>query len=1174
MVRNSFVLFLLPLLFATLLPAQTERANLTGSVRDQSGGVIGGAELKVTNVGTNTTTTVRTTSTGDYNVSNLLPGQYRVEISAEGFKRYLQDNVILTAAGTVRLDAQLPLGQVAETVEVSTAVAQVQTENAKITTAVQNRMVDELPLVVGGALRSPFDLVTITPESRGSGGTLALGGGQAAAWNATLDGVSVTTNRAANTVEIAYNTPSVEAITEFTVDTNGFKAEYGQAGGGVMTFVSKSGTNDIHGSAYDFLRNDKLDARGFFAQRRSVYKQNDFGATVGGPISIPKLYNGRNRTFFFLSYEGFRNRVGANAIIRTIPTPEMYNGDFTNWVNQANQMLQIYDPATTAPNPNGGGYVRTPFAGNRIPVARFSPLTRKLLPFGQVLTPNRGAVPGTNAYITNNWINNSGTTTVPTDKGSARVDHNISSAHRLGFLFSITRFRTETGAGGPPGFPIPLWDGLNPWFDTQDYRLSHDWTISPTMLNHISVGGNQFNKYQGSPNQFRKGTQVGGWKAEGICIPNAVDCDVNMPIAQFTEFSTWGGTAWDGTDQPLWAIRDDLNYIRGKHTLKFGYDFQSQRANGWGMERISGLNGFSFLGTSVPGATSFTSGSSFASFLLGDANNGQTGTFKYVQQRYAYHGFYAQDDWHITPRLTLNLGLRYEFTLPPINLQGDEYSNFDPTRPNPLANNYPGAVVFAGFGEGRENRRSLVPGWYGAIGPRIGLAYAPNTKTTVRVGFGRSFSKVTVVSGSGHFAGFVGEYVFTSPDQGITPAYNWDQGFPSYKLPPLLDPSFSNNNTVDYWQLRDAARAPENFFWTLSVQRQVSPDTVVEAAYTANVGTHLQAGLVNVNQTPTTYLNQFLQQYGTTAGLNLLRADINSAQARAAGIPIPYANFTNPSIQQVRTVNQALRPFPQYNTIITGAQGGDKSGHLSYHALVLKAERRYSEGLTFQWNYVFSKLITDSDTYNAAGGAGIAQDQYNRRLEKSIGAFDQTHVLKMSTVYELPFGPGKKHLTQGGLAGHVFGGWRLSGILTYMSGFPLALTRNNPFPIFNGTTRPVITSYDNWRTPLKGDKFDPAVDTFLNRAAFPAQPSDLFGNATRFNPNQRSFPNFNENISLAKSFRFTESKRVDFRWEAFNLFNRTVFGTGSNNLNSTTFGVVTNQVNSPRQMQLALKFYW
>jgi hypothetical protein len=542
-----------------------------------------------------------------------------------------------------------------------------------------------------------------------------------------------------------------------------------------------------------------------------------------------------------------------------------------------------------------------------------------------------------------------------------------------------------------------------------------------------------------------------------------------------------------------------------------------------------------------------------------------------VAQQYRYHGFYAQDDWRITPRVTLNLGLRYEYTLPPIH-RDDEYADFTPDRPNPAVDNYPGALRFAGFGPGRENRRSLVPGWYGAIGPRFGIAFSPDGKTSLRAGFGRSFSKVTAVSGSGHFAGFVGRYQFDSPNQGVTPAFNWDQGFPAYKLPPLLDPSFANNQNVDHWQLSDAARAPENLFWTFSIQRQLSANTVVEAVYNANVGSHLQAGLVNLNQVPTRYLNDMVAQHGPTAALNLLRADIGSAQARAAGIPIPYPSFTNPQVQLFRTVNQALRPYPQYLTIVTGTQGGDKSGHSSYHALVLRAERRYSSGLTFQWNYVLSKLITDADSYFAPGGAGAAQDHYNRGLEKSIGQFDQTHSLKLSTLYELPVGRGRRYRLRGFLD-HLAGGWRVGAIMSYMSGFPVALSRNNPLPIFNAVTRPVVTSYDNWRDPVEG-KFDPAVDRFLDRSVFPAQPNEQFGNVTRFNPKVRAFPGFNENISVAKSFHLGEVTRFDLRWEAFNILNRVQFGTGNLNLNSNAFGVVNTQVNTPRQMQVAIKVYW
>ena len=338
---------------STLVWAQSERGNIAGLITDPTGAVVAAAELNVVNRDTNATARAVSNASGEFNVPNLLPGTYRIEITAPGFKRYIQQNVVVAAATTVRTDIQLSLGQVSEQVEVSAAAAVIQTENAKVSTQVQNKLVDELPLIVAGSMRSPFNLVAVAAEARGDGQRLSLGGGQAASWDATLDGHSVGTNRSSDTAEAALNTPSVEALTEFTIDTNGFKAEYGQAGGGVMTFASKSGTNQFHGTVYDFLRNDAMDARGFFARTRSVYRQNDFGMLASGPIWIPKVYDGRNKSFFVVAYEGFRNRVGANDAILSVPTPEMFRGDFRNWVDQSNRVIPVYDPSTTRPNPSG-----------------------------------------------------------------------------------------------------------------------------------------------------------------------------------------------------------------------------------------------------------------------------------------------------------------------------------------------------------------------------------------------------------------------------------------------------------------------------------------------------------------------------------------------------------------------------------------------------------------------------------------------------------------------------------------------------------------------------------------------------------------------------------------------------------------------------------------------------
>ncbi|MCU1328223.1 MAG: hypothetical protein JWN34_3593, partial [Bryobacterales bacterium] len=857
--------------------AQSERGNIVGLLTDPSGAAVAGAEVSLVQTSTNAVTRVTTSSNGDFNGANLLPGVYRLEVSAAGFKKLVQQNITLSAGGTVRVDATLTIGQVSESVEVTAAAATIQTENAKTATVVQNKMVDELPLVVGGAMRSPFNLVAVAAEARGDGQRLSVGGGQAAQWDATLDGHSVGTNRSGDTAEAALNTPSVEALTEFSVDTNGFKAEYGQAGGGVMTFASKSGTNGFHGSAYDFLRNDAMDARNFFAAKRSVYRQNDYGFTASGPVIIPRLYNGRDKTFFFVSYEGFRNRVGANDTILSVPTPEMYTGDFSKWVDQSNKLIPIYNPNTTRANPAGSGSIRDAYPGNIIPASQFSATAVAIAAYGKAVAPNRGFAPGTSGYVRNNYIVSNGTLITPTDKISVKGDQIIGSRQRASILWNSTTFRNKPGAAGAPGLPEPLWNGQIQAWDTEAFRVAHDFTVTPNMVNHLSFAKNTFTKNSFSANVDKD------WKSK-VCIKNVVDCNQNFPTINFTEYTAWGGASYNGTNQPGWGLKDDLSYVRGKHTMKFGFQFQDQHADGFGQQDIGGRADFSYQSTSIPGNTSFptSGGSSFASFLTGQAFLGRTETIRNVTQRFPYYGFYAQDDYRITRKLMINFGLRYDVTMPPTNAN-DEYSDFDPTRPNPAAGNIPGALWFAGNGAGREGKRSLVPGWYGGWGPRIGMAYTLNEKTTIRAGFGRSFSRVTAVQGSGHFAGFIGQYQFNNGSQGVSPTFLLDQGLPAYTLPPSINPSFSNGNTVDYWQGQDATRAPESLSWTFTMQRQLAANTTLEVGYNASVGTHLQSGLLNLNQVPTAVMNGLISQYGSTQALALLRADVTSATATAAG---------------------------------------------------------------------------------------------------------------------------------------------------------------------------------------------------------------------------------------------------------------------------------------------------
>ena len=480
--------------------------------------------------------------------------------------------------------------------------------------------------------------------------------------------------------------------------------------------------------------------------------------------------------------------------------------------------------------------------------------------------PNRpGIVPGTIGYVSQNYVSGGGSSAESTTKFSTKIDHAIGAAHHLSYLFNRGSDLVQPGASGPAGLPIPFNGFSQSSFAADLHRATYDWTMSPRMFNHFSFGINTFNKDSFSVNVGKN------WKNK-VCIVNAVDCNVNLGNVLFSEFSSWGGAADNGTEQPRWAIKDDFSVIRGSHTVKVGVTYDHQEANGFGQQNIAGQATFSFLETAVPGATSATSGSSFASFL---SLRGQRrdGNGPLPKQVYRYWGFYAQDDWRVSRKLIVNYGLRYEFTLPPVS-GGDQYSDFSPTTPNPAVNNYPGALIFAGTGPGRQGVHSLIPGYYGSVSPRLGIAYSPNPKTTIRAGAGRSFGRVTVLASSSHYAGFIGQYNFASTNQGISPAFNWDQGLPAYPLPPQINPAFANNGNVDWWNGQNSTRPAEYDNWTLSVQREVRQHLTVEADYNGVVGSRLNAGLMNINQVPMSVVNGLIAKYGTTQAISLLNSNI------------------------------------------------------------------------------------------------------------------------------------------------------------------------------------------------------------------------------------------------------------------------------------------------------------
>jgi len=820
--------FPLLMLIVLLLPVtqfgQTDRGAIVGIVTDATGAVVPGASVVATRLGTNTTFKTTSTATGNFTVPALQAGEYTLTIESAGFKTFRRTNIVVIAGGTTRADATLEVGAITESVEVVSTVAQLQSATAEVVSQVSTQMIDQLPLVVAGAMRSPFDLALITPEANQHGAdlTFQIGGAQGGSYGATMDGITILTGRFNSVQWASVNTPSVDAIQEFTVESSGMKAEFGRGSGGSMSFSTKSGTNQFHGTAYEFLRNNVLDSRRFFEAQRGIYKQHDFGWSAGGPLYFPKIYDGRNRTFVFASMEWFRNRVGATSSVQSVPTPEMYRGDFTKWVNASNQLIPVYDPDTTRANPAGAGFIRDPFPANLVPQARFAEFSKSVLKvIGEGPAPNAAGPPGTSAYVRNNFVNTAGSSVDPWNKYSVKLDHHLSDAIRVAFLYNLgEHLGPAPGPDGFPGLPPPFSTGRIGKQTSPLYRVSYTHTVSPTIVNSFYGGGHDWK-------EKNVGVNVGtDWKQKGICLKGAWDCSLNFPMMTFDDFSSWGGIGGDGSENTAYSVGNDLSIVRGAHTFKMGYLWERHHYNGWGRANIGGVADFRRLSTSVPGDNNINTGggNAFAAFLLGHAFGGATENDRYLGQQWRSHAWYFQDDWQITRRLTMNLGIRYEFTLPPLE-RDDKWSDFTPDRPNPGATRPDGtkllgALRFAGFGTGRENSRTLVPGYYGGIGPRLGLAYQLGGKTVLRAAGGIYNGIVKTSSGSAHFEGATVRFFTSSTNNGVTPAFLVDQGIPEFRRPPFLEPEFANGGDMSYWD-GQAVRLPKNYQYTFSLQRQL-----------------------------------------------------------------------------------------------------------------------------------------------------------------------------------------------------------------------------------------------------------------------------------------------------------------------------------------------------------------
>jgi hypothetical protein len=708
----------------------------------------------------------------------------------------------------------------------------------------------------------------------------------------------------------------------------------------------------------------------------------------------------------------------------------------------------------------------------------------------------------------------------------------------------------------PERLPVPFSPALDE--DRKSYwaRLNHDFILSPTTLNHLILGFTREGQYwqklaanQDWPNKLGlKGVLTGPGNA--------------FPMVTFSDsYTTWGDPVATATLSKsvgaqvnnVWQVTDNVSHIRGNHSLKFGGDIRWYQTNGADFANSQGRLDFRALETASPNAADrATTGNAYASFLLGLVDAGRYKVLATVPGiRYRYYGTYIQDDWKVTRRLTLNLGLRYEIYTPRTE-RFDNLSGFDPTLPNEAAGGRLGAIAFLGTGSGRNDRTSFADTYYKGFGPRFGFAYAFSDKTALRGGYGIAYAPGNATVGlrqSQAFGfGFNASPTWASTNGGLTPAFLLDEGLPqNFAQPPSISPTVANGFDVDYMGRADA-RPPYLQNFTFSVQRELPASVLIEGSYVGVKGTRLGNNLINLNELDPRYLSLG----------SLLTRQITDAAVVAAGYGVPYPGFRG-------TLAQALRPYPQYGNITSRS---NPNGNSTYHAFQTKVEKRFSHGFTTLAAYTWSKSITDS--VEIAGGGPAGQTYYNRRLEKAISPNDVPHNFALSYLYELPFGRGKRFLNSSGVMGRIAGGWTLTGIHQYYSGRPVVLTATNTMPISNyGVLRPDVAP--GVARTLSSEHFDPAVDRVINPLAFTAPPLYRYGTAARSYTDVRADAYFNESFGAIKRTPLTERVTLTFRAEFFNVFNRVVFAAPEGSVSSSNFGKVSAQYNRPRQGQLALR---
>ncbi|HEY6989679.1 MAG TPA: TonB-dependent receptor [Bryobacteraceae bacterium] len=1130
---KSLVLFLLGV---TAAWAQITSGNIAGLVEDPSGAVIPNAEISVKQNSTGEARTTRTTGSGEFSVTFLQPGSYTVTASAGGFKSKTLSDITLRVDQTANLRITLEIGSSTETVEVTGAAPLVDSATSSLGQVIENKQILELPLNA----RNPFALGLLSGNTTpmfGMGSNLPFiaGGGRFSANEVTLDGID--NNTVSNAGSIGRNgiavVPSVDAVQEFKVKTSTFSAEFGHAAGAVVNATIKSGTNQYHGTLFEFLRNDKLDANNFFTnaagQPRPPFRQNQFGFALGGPVWIPKIYNGHNRTFFFADYQGFRQSTsgGSGSIsITDVPPAALRTGDFSS-VKTA-----IYDPSTRHIGP-AGVVIATPYAGNVIPQSQLNKTS--VATAGLVPLPNFGS-PGAlarNFFYQPPQFSN-------TDQGDIRVDQNLSSSNNFYARFS-TSANSQPARGNFPGF---IGGGTSSIDNSTQAVLSDVHIFSPAIVNEFRFGyvrhnGSIFGTGQDGVG-FALENNVALFPAPVLGFPN-IAFNYSGQLSGNSEFTSWGGGDPNLNIENRFQWADNVSWTRGSHTLKFGADIRRAR--------FDTLKGTPFFGQEIYGAT-FTSSSDspgsglpLADFLLGYPSFIQgTPMIDWGRQRSIYTGFFVQDDWKITRNLTLNLGLRYELFTQPVDAR-DLGSLFN------IANGQYALPGRDGY------TRAIVDGDHNNIGPRAGFAWQVSKKLVLRGGYGLFYGErdqnqqVTQFSGNLPNVPTV-SLPNVSATQTVTPPFTINTPITVVPTDPSLasftpaKPFVGTIRSAGFHDSRDPMLHQFNF----DIQFQLTPTILLDTSYSGAIGRDLSSLFINQNQIPF--------------------SEALTGNNKQANRPFPYINGT---------------VIPTFSTASN-----------NYNSANFRLEKRTSNGLALLVNYTIQKNLESGgagpDAYSQNGGTSIAMDTYNIARERSYAPIDVPQMFSASAGYELPFGPGKRWLSHGGFAGKVIGGWQINTIVTLRGGFPTDIRTNVLPPIFNTFNVADRASGQ----PMVLD--DASVDGYFNPAAF-AVPGTVpsasgariqqFGNSAR--RVARGPGSKNADISIFKNTTFGERMMLQFRAEFFNFTNTPTFFLPAANSptltcmgapgsacdsNNPQFGKLSSGRATGRQIQFGLKLYF